>query len=60
MSFPCCPTESPCPDHQVSPSSPDAADQPVPYTLTARAEAVLASWDRDRQLPPELEAEAEQ
>ena len=35
-------------------------DQPAPYTLTPRAEAVLASWDRFRALgeaEPEPEAE---
>ena len=43
-------------------------DEPAPYTLTPRAEAVLASWDRFRALgeaerlalgEPEPEAEAE-
>jgi hypothetical protein len=30
--------------------------EPVPYTLTARAEAVLASWDRYRHAERETEA----
>jgi hypothetical protein len=30
--------------------------EPVPYALTARAEAVLASWDRYRQAEREAEA----
>ena len=34
-------------------------DRPVPYTLTLRAEAVLASWDQLRALEPEPEPEAE-
>jgi hypothetical protein len=38
----------------------DLEGEPVPYTLTARAEAVLASWDRYLQLSRELEAEAGQ
>lgn len=37
---------------------PDPADQPVPYALTAEAEAELDSWDSYLQLSPELEAEA--
>ncbi len=60
MSFPCCPAESPCPGHRTSAPSPGPADQPVPYTLTARAEAVLNAWDRYLQLSRELEAEAGQ
>jgi hypothetical protein len=38
----------------------DPDGEPVPYTLTARAEAVLASWDRYLQLSRDLEAEAGQ
>jgi hypothetical protein len=36
---------------QMAAACPDAYSdgEPVPYTLTARAEAVLASWDRCRQ-----------
>jgi hypothetical protein len=44
----------------MSTLSPDPADQPVPYTLTAEAEAVLDTWDRYAQLSREVEAEAGQ
>jgi hypothetical protein len=44
----------------MSAPSPDPADLPVPYTLTAEAEAVLACWDRYLRLSRELEAEAGQ
>ena len=38
----------------------DPEGDAIPYTLTARAEAVLASWDRYLQLSRDLEAEAGQ
>ena len=43
---------------QMAAADPDAYPEgdPVPYTLTARAEAVLASWDRYRQAEREAGA----
>jgi hypothetical protein len=43
---------------QMAAAGPDAYPDgdPVPYTLTARAEAVLASWDTYRQAERETEA----
>ena len=45
-------------DPEIAAPDPDAYPdgEPVPYTLTARAEAVLASWDRYRQAERETEA----
>jgi hypothetical protein len=43
---------------EMAAAGPDASPdgEPVPYTLTARAEAVLASWDWYRQAGRETEA----
>jgi hypothetical protein len=45
-------------EHEIV-AAPELETEPVSYTLTPRAEAVLASWDRFRALgeaEPELEA----
>lgn len=38
------------------PAEPEAADQPVPYTLTAKAEALLAAAGADAAAEPDAGA----